>query len=400
MMAERITDKSVKELTPPATGNRRVYDERIPGFGVRITARGARAFVLNYRNVEGRERRYTIGPYPAWSVEAARKRAGEIKQQIARGDDPLAEKTARRQAPTVADLAERYITDHLPRKRPSSQIEDKAMIGKIIKPKIGSRKVEAVDHADIDRLHRDLTKGRGPYRANRTLALLSKMFSLSIKWGWRSDNPARGVERNPEQKRTRYLSPAEIHRLTVALADHPNQSSANAIRLLLLTGARRAEVLSATWDQFDIEAGTWTKPAANTKQEKEHRVPLSAPALQLLTEIHGESDGPHLFPGKAGQPQAQLKSFWASVCKTASITGCRVHDLRHTYASILASAGLSLPVIGALLGHTQANTTARYAHLFDDPLRQATERVGAVVTAAGTGKTAEVVKLREDGDAA
>ena len=159
-MAERITDKLVKELAPPATGNRRVYDERIPGFGVRITARGARAFVLNYRNVEGRERRYTIGPYPTWSVEAARKRAGEIKRQIARGDDPLAEKTARRQAPTVADLAERYITDHLPRKRPSSQIEDKAMIGKIIKPKIGSRKIAAVGHADIDRLHRELTKVR------------------------------------------------------------------------------------------------------------------------------------------------------------------------------------------------------------------------------------------------
>jgi integrase len=390
-MAERITDKLVKELVPPSTGNRIVYDERIAGFGVRITARGARAFVLNYRNVEGRERRYTIGAYPAWSVEAARRRAGEIKRQIARGDDPLAEKTASRRAPTVADLAERYTADHLPRKRPSSQVDDKAMIAKIIKPKIGNRKVAAVDHADIDRLHRELTNGNGPYRANRALALLSKMFSLSINWGWRSDNPARGVQRNPEHKRKRYLSPAEIQRLTVALADHPNQSSANAIRLLLLTGARRGEVLSATWDQFDTEAGTWTKPAANTKTDEEHRVPLSAAALQLLTKMHGVSDGPHLFPGKPGQPQADLKKFWASVCKTAGITGCRVHDLRHTYASILASAGLSLPVIGALLGHTQPATTARYSHLYDDPLRKAANTVGAIVTGQ---KSAEVVPLK------
>ncbi len=222
------------------------------------------------------------------------------------------------------------------------------------------------------------------------------MFCLSMKWGWRPDNPARGVERNPEQKRTRYLSPAEIQRLTVALADHPNQLSANAIRLLLPTGARRGEVLSATWGQFDIEAGTWIKPAATTKQEKEHRVPLSAPTLQLLTEMHRESDGPHLFPGKPGQPQAELKSFWASVCKTAEIDGCRVHDLRHTYASILASAGLSLPVIGALLGHTQPATTARYAHLYDDPLKKATDIVGAVVTGQ---KPAEVTPIRKDGAA-
>ncbi len=169
----------------------------------------------------------------------------------------------------------------------------------------------------------------------------------------------------------------------------------------MLTGARRGEVLSATWDQFDLEAGVWTKPSAHTKQKSEHRVPLSAPAMQLLSDMKATAAGDCLFPGKsADQPLTEIKHFWAAICRKADIKDCRIHDLRHTYASILASAGLSLPVIGALLGHTQPNTTARYSHLFDDPLRQATERVGAVVTAAGNGKTAEVVKLRDGSGAA
>jgi integrase len=205
-----------------------------------------------------------------------------------------------------------------------------------------------------------------------------------------------GIERAPEQKRQRYLSPAEIIRLSAALADHPERGSANAVRLLLLTGARRGEVLSATWDQIDLAGGVWTKPAATTKQKRDHRIPLSAPALQLLVEMKAGADTenerrtrceltpvPFLFPGKDGRPQGDFKHFWAAVCRTAEIEGVRVHDLRHTHASILASLGLSLPIIGALLGHTQAATTHRYAHLMDDPLRAATDRLGAVVTGAG-----------------
>jgi len=180
-----------------------------------------------------------------------------------------------------------------------------------------------------------------------------------------------------------------LARLVDALNGHPNRRAANAVRLLLLTGARRGEVLAATWEQFDLAAGVWTKPSAHTKQKRAHRVPLSAPALALLLTMRAEAEAaghgsPHLFPGDApGKPLGDIKNFWGSVCRRAGVAGVRLHDLRHQYASMLASAGLSLPIIGRLLGHTQAQTTARYAHLFDDPLRQATERVGALIEGAG-----------------
>jgi integrase len=397
-MTEKIADKLVKELQAPKTGNRITYDTDIKGFGVRVTAAGAKAFILNYRT-SGRERRITIGAYPVWSVAAAREEAKQLKRQVDRGEDPMGQRHTNRAAPTVKDLTERYIDEHLPKKRPSSRRDDQVMIYQIVLPRMGKLKVADVRHTDVDRLHREITK-RAPYRANRCAALLSKMFSLAIKWEMRPDNPAKGIERNQEQKRTRYLLGDELGRLTAALAEHPEQTSANAVRLLLLTGARRGEVLSATWDQFDLEAGVWTKPSAHTKQKSEHRVPLSAPAIQLLSDMKVTSTGICLFPGKnPDKPLTEIKHFWATICRKADIKDCRLHDLRHTYASILASAGLSLPIIGALLGHTQPNTTARYSHLFDDPLRQATERVGAVVTAAGNGKTAEVVNLRDDGAA-
>ena len=208
------------------------------------------------------------------------------------------------------------------------------------------------------------------------------MFTLAMRWEYRTDNPVKGLRRNPERKRNRYLSADELQRLMSVLANHPNQTSANVIRLLLLTGARRGEILNATWDQFDFDAGVWVKPSNHTKQKKEHRVPLSAAAIQLLMEMAANSGPSHyVFPGRVpGEPLKEIKNFWAGVCNQAGLEDCRIHDLRHTYASILASAGLSLPVIGALLGHTQPNTTARYSHLFDNPLREATERVGSLVT--------------------
>lgn len=398
-MAERITDKLVKGLVPPAVGNQITYDDKVSGFGIRSTAAGAKSFILNYRNTEGRERRYTIGAYGEWSVEAARKRAGELKRKVAGGDDPLAEKVAVRTAPTVADLAKRYIEDYLPRKRPSAWGNDTAMIAKIIKPKLGARKVAAVTHADVDKFHRDLSKT--PYRANRVVSLLSKMFSLAVRWGWRADNPVRGIDRFPEAKRTRYLSVEEIGRLTKALGEYKDQKAANVVRLCLLTGCRRGEALGATWDTFDLDGGVWTKPGATTKQKTLHRVPLSEAAVMLLKGIRevapkGDNGDPvsrYTFPGRAPDaPLTEIKTAWAALRKAARIPDVRLHDLRHTYASILASAGASLPMIGALLGHTQANTTQRYSHLFDDPLRKMANEVGHVVN--GT-KPAQVTPIRE-----
>lgn len=399
-MSERLSDKIVKALPPPASGNKLHYDAELKGFACRVTAAGARAFVLNYR-AAGRERRYTIGSFPDWSTTAARKEAAEIKKRIDRGVDPMFERHEERAAPTIGELIDRFSSDHLPKKRESTRRDYTAMLEKIVRPELSKMKVTDLRHADAGRLHRKISE-RAPYRANRMAAVLSKMMSFAVKLEWREDNPVKGIERNAEERRYRYLTGDELRRLTEALVSHSNRDAVNAVRLLLLTGARRGEVLTATWDQFDLAAGTWTKPSSHTKQKREHRVPLSAPARALLAEMRADADrrgetSPYLFTSRTGTgPMVEIKSSWAALCKAAGIEGVRLHDLRHTYASVLASAGLSLPVIGALLGHTQPGTTARYAHLFDDPLRAATERVGAIVS-GGSFESAEVISLPKGG---
>lgn len=379
-MRQRLTDSIIKALPTPASGNRITYDAEMPGFGCRVTAAGSRAFVLNYRTTGGRERRITIGQHPTWGLKAAREEAKRLRREIDSGRDPLGEEEAERGAPTIANLCRRYEEEHLPKKRERSARDDRALIEREILPRLRRRKVADVTFSDIDRLHREITK-RAPIRANRAVALSSKMFSLAIRWGWRLDNPCKGVERNPENKRDRYLTSEELGRLTSALGKHRDQQSANIIRMLLLTGARRGEVLAMRWTDLDLAAGVWIKPSAHTKQKKAHRVPLSAPARQLLARI-ARTSSTYVFPARVDGHRTEIKGSWQSICKAAQLDGVRVHDLRHSYASILASAGLSLPVIGALLGHTQTQTTARYAHLFDDPLRSATERVGAIVAPA------------------
>ena len=225
------------------------------------------------------------------------------------------------------------------------------------------------------------------------LALVSKMFSLAIRWQWIQHNPCVGIERNQEHKRERYLTGAEWERLTHTLANHRDQQATSIIRLLLLTGARRGEVLKARWADFDLDAGVWTKPGATTKQATTHRVPLSAPARQLLAGI--PRSGEFVFPGKGGiGHRRDLKRPWPSIKKAAGLEGVRVHDLRHSYASVLASSGQSLLVIGKLLGHTQVATTLRYAHLVDDPLRKATETAGAIL---GRSPSAEIVTTARKG---
>jgi integrase len=391
-MASKLTDAVVKALPLPAKGSRIFYDFGVKGFGIRITSAGARAFILNYRTRLGRERRFTIGSFPDWTVGAARVEATELKRQIDRGGDPLGEIKAGRAAPTVADLCARFEAEHLPRKRPGTQTVYRQQIAAEILPALGRLKVATVTFADIDRLHQAITRRGRPCRANRVLSLLSGMLNLAIRWGWRTDNPAKGVERNQEHKRRRYLSADELTRLIKALDEYRDQQSADIIRLLLLTGARRGEALQARWEDIDLAATTWRKPGATTKQKTDHQVPMSNAAAQLLAGLRQRvpHDVKWLFPAADGSHRRDVARPWARICKAADIHGARVHDLRHTYASVLASAGLSLPIIGQLLGHTTPTTTARYAHLFDDPLRAAAERAGAIITGAAS---AEVVPL-------
>jgi integrase len=397
------TDKMLAALPAPTTGNRIVYDDQVKGFGLRITSAGARAFILNYR-VARRERRITIGSYPDWKLRAAREQAKAYKRRIDLGEDPMATREGDRTASTIGELCDLFEADYLPNRRVSTQEDYRALIRLYIRPRFGKLKVAALRHADIAAWHREIAR-RAPYRANRMVAVLSVMMTLAVREGLRPDNPTQGVERAHEEKRERFLSPAEIAKLAEALAAHPEKISANAIRMLMLTGARRGEVLSATWDHFDLGAGVWTKPSAHTKQKKPHRIPLSAPTLALLADMRREAipGCPLVFPsiktskwahnGKmAYQALTEIKRTWASVCRAAGISDARLHDLRHSFASALASSGLSLHIVGALLGHTQPRTSARYAHLYDDTLRAATERVGAMVTGVRT-EDSQVVPL-------
>ena len=220
---EKLTDSFVRSAKPPAGERNQVihYDSEVKGFGVRVTRFGARAFILNYR-ARGVERRYTIGSYPDWRVATAREEAKRLKRLVDQGRDPMGERYEERAAPTVNDLVDRYLSEHAPRKRERSRRDDQSMIAQWIKPELGNRKVADVRHEDIERLHRKITTRGAPTRANRVAALLSKMFALAIRWEMRADNPARGLERNSEEKRTRYLSGDELRRLTEALAVYEN----------------------------------------------------------------------------------------------------------------------------------------------------------------------------------
>jgi integrase len=392
--SKRLTDTIVKRLPLPKRGSRVRYEGS--GFGVCVTAAGSRSFVLNYRvRGSGRERRITIGGFPSWGVKAAREEAKRLRREIDAGGDPLADIEANREAPTMADLVQRFEEEHLPRKRLGTARFYSLILKGHVLPHFGPHlKVADITFADCDALHRKITKAGHPYAANRAKAVLTKMFNLAIRWGWRSDNPASPIEANTEQKRKRYLSSDELARLTAALAKYPNKKFVDIVRLLLLTGARRGEVRSMRWADLDLGAGTWTKPASTTKQKADHTVPLSAPARQLLSDIHGAQPGTSewVFPSVRGDGHIiELQDDWVRLCKAADITGLRVHDLRHSFASQLVSSGANLPLIGQLLGHSQPSTTARYSHLFLDPQKAAVEKIAAIITGV---PTAEKVPLR------
>ena len=314
----RITNQAVMSLRPPAKGNRVVWDRDLTGFGVRMTAAGAISFVLRYV-INGRERRYTIGKHPDLSASAARELGTVLRGRIVAGLDPLDERRESREAATVAELCNDYMDRHAkPKKRPASIRADEQLIRLYIKPKLGARKVIAIGRRDLDEIHQAL--GEHPYQANRLLALLSKMFSLAVAWGWRGDNPAKGVERFAEHRRERWLQANELGALSKAIEVYPDRRIADAIRLLILTGSRRGEVLNATWDQFDLARAVWTKPSHHTKQNKTEHVPLSGPARLLVSDIRDRAiktlgdeaklkDFPYLFPGdKDGQAPARVKA--------------------------------------------------------------------------------------------
>ena len=379
-----LSQKRIPKLPRPKEGQKLYFDRKVPALCVRVMASGVTSFVLNYR-FRGRERRYTIGRFPTLDLSQARVEAIDLLKEIREGRDPLDARQSEREAPTMVDLAHDYFEFYADKsKRESSLRNDHQMLDNVILPKLGRLPVAAVTERDIESFHASLRAT--PYRGNRVLALLSKLFSLANKWHsqnpvWRADNPAAHVSHFPEEKRERWLRQDELSRLTAALNNYADQKAANAIRLLLLTGARKTEVLSAQWSQFDLAKRIWTKPSAHTKQKKTEHVPISKVAWKLLTEMKSRSKDDFLFPGRdEGDHLKDLKNDWKELCAAAKLEDVRIHDLRHTYASHLVSSGVPLAVVGKLLGHTQSQTTERYAHLAESPLREATDRFGKLMS--------------------
>lgn len=375
-MTEKISDKLVRDILTPKTGNKIIYDTEIKGFGIRVTAAGVKSFVLNY-HIAQRERRMTIGQYPAWTVAAAREEAKRLKRLIDTGVDPLGDKQTLNNAPTVKDLWTRYKKDNLIELATRSQKDTTSMWEKDILPALGSKKVAQVTSTDVDALHRSISR-RAKVRANRILESFRHVMKLAARWGWIDKNPAEGFHRNQEQPKERFLNPDELVRVFSCLDTMTNQKAANAIRLLILTGARRGEVLGADWSQFDLITGYWDKPSSHTKQNRRHKAPLSEGAITLLKAMKEENSEDLLFPTSNGTAMQDLNRPWKALREAANIPGVRIHDIRHTYASLLISSGQPIAVIGQLLGHTQHQTTMRYAHLSDDPLRAAANSIGAL----------------------
>jgi integrase len=401
-MGVKLTEKLIQKLAPPAGGSAIVWDVECRGLGLRTTAACVKSFVLNYRNATGVERRLTIGRFGDWTVAAARDEAKALKRRIDRGEDPLRAEKELREAPDVAALCARYLAEWGPKKSADGAERDRRMIAADVLPTVGKLKVADVTRDDIDRIHRRITGRGSPVRANRVASCLSKMFSLAEQWGWRPPhlgNPVKGLALNPEVRRERFLDAAEISRLVEALRAYPTAAgrqdeadariAAAAILFLLLSGARLGEAMKAEWREVDLASGTWTKPSHHTKTRRTITIPLSAASRALLASIQPRDAKPEgrIFPIKEFQVR---RTCWPAVSKAAKLDGVRVHDLRHSHASLLVASGLSLPVIGRLLGHTQPATTARYAHLAVDSLRAAVETVGSVIMPAGA---AEVIPL-------
>jgi integrase len=275
------------------------------------------------------------------------------------------------------------------------------MLRQMLEPAWGDRLVTDITKSDVAKFLDFVAEGRPrpckqkpnnrarklqghkptPVRANRVGEVLRKMFTLAVEWEWRADNPAQGFHRRLEHARERFLSPEELVRLAAALDKAADQRGASIMRLCMLTGARVGEVRTARFEQFNLDYAIWSKPASTTKQRKIHRVPISQDVVAIVRQrkLVVPKENVWLFPGDAiGKPVREVRRFWLKIRQEADLPDVRIHDLRHTFASLLVSGGASLEVIGRLLGHSQMQTTQRYAHLMESPLRAGVDSVASI----------------------
>jgi integrase len=427
MPVKKISKRAVDALRP-ADKPFILFDTQLKGFGVRVLPTGAKSWVIEYRPGGGGravgKRRLKLGDVAEMTPDKARKVARTELSKVRLGADPAAERSSARRQMTLAALAEEFIRDHAEAKRkPSTATNYADALRRLVVPELGTRKVDTVTRSSVARLHSSLKAT--PYQANRVLAIVGAMYAFAaekhiVPEGF---NPVRGVSRFPESHRERFLTVEELVRLGATLrqaetaglpwevdsakrgAKHAPKAenrltklsphATAAIRLLLFTGCRLREILGLRWSEVDLERGLLFLPDSKTGRKT---VVLNAPAMAILAEL--PRIGVFAIAGESGgdaeeKQRADLKRPWAAVRKHASLAGVRLHDLRHTHASFGAGGGLGLPIIGKLLGHKQAATTARYAHLDIDPLRRASEHIGGRIAAAmgDDVKGGEVVPL-------
>jgi integrase len=365
----RLTKRTVDALKVEPGRAVIVWDSDVKGFGIAVSRGGVKSFLLNYRGAGGRERRYTIGRFGEWTVENAREEARQLKAAVGRGEDPLSQRQARRQAPdsapTVADLAARVLAEHYSKKSASSRRNAEILFRLYLLPALGSRTVESVTWQDLDKLHRDLGAKR-PFMANRLLSLASKAWALAQRWQWfpqDRSNPAARHDRFAEPHRGRDLTREELGRIGASLEQEEDATAVAAFKLCLFTGARPGEVVSARWEDLDVKARTWQLKVAKTGPRV---VILGEAAVEVLAGL--KKHGPWVFirpTSVNGEPLPSLRPLWGRVAARAELpAGIRLYDAsRHAFGTAAAELGVDREVRKLLMGHAPGTDAHdRYTH--------------------------------------
>jgi integrase len=405
-MRAKIT-KRVVDGVKPMDATYLVRDTEVKGFVLVVTPAGARSYAVDYRAGSGRrspKRRLTIGKHGSpWTPERARAEAKRLLAEVAAGRDPATAHQEDRKALTFGELIDLYLSEGVSHKKVSTLKADRGRIEHHLRPLLGRLRADRIVRADVERMRNAVTAGKtaekvgngekrrpgsiaigGKGAAAQCVALVGAIVAFAVERGLCAYNPARGVKKAPVRKIERYLSEAEIAQLAEALeaeaARSGNPYPPAAIKLLLLTGCRRGEIVDLCWDHVDFERECLRLPDSKTGAKI---VYLNAPARALLQQLPRMADNPRVIPGmRADSASAAINKAWASARAAAGLADVRLLDLRHSFASVGAAGGLSLPIIGALLGHKHTTTAARYAHLSADPLRAANDAVGARIAAA------------------